>query len=220
MRRWIVGCFIATYVSALCLGITCQTVGMGMHMHPAMYFFVWDMYCGWSAYSHKYRAVAEGVSGTYYDLDPVPWGSFRPYDRLDRLQYIINFGQQARLNTQVAMNTKHEPFSRMFIIEESWGKQFDLPEYIWKANNSIPRQPHKYTKVLVEQSGDGEITHIHPQWLETQHNMMLTDNPRLLEEMRNGRPFWMVDEHQGGGNRYFQSSEPNSIRAISGPSAN
>ena len=220
MRRWIVGCFIATYVSALSFGIACQTVRMGIAMHPAMYFIVWDMYCGWSAYNHRYRAIAEGVSGTYYDLNPAPWGTFRPYDRLDRLQYVLALQNQALVTAHVAARTEHEPFARMFIVEESWAKQYDLPEYIWKAHNAIPHSPHTYTKVVVEQSGDGQIVNMYPGWLDTQHQIMLADNPRLQQDIRGSRPFWIVDEQQGNGNRYFQSSQPENTQALITPSAN
>lgn len=220
MRRWVIGCFIATYVSALGLGIGCQTLRMGIAMHPAMYFLVWDMYCGWAAYNHRYRAIAEGVSGTYYDLNPAPWGSFRPYDRLDRLQYVLAMQNQALVTRHVAERTEHEPFARMFIIEESWAKQFDLPEYIWKAHNAIPRSPHYYTKVVLEQAGDGQIVNIHPQWLDFQNHIMVADNPRLQESIRATRPFWVVDEQQGAGNRYFQNQESDSMSAVRAPSAN
>lgn len=221
MRRWFVGCFIAAYVSALGFGITCHAVRMGVFIHPAMYFIVWDMYCGWSAYNHRHRVVAEGVSGTYYDLNPAPWGSFRPYDRLDRLQYMLDLDKQAKVAVQVANHTRHEPFSRMFIIEESWAKQFDLPDYIWKAHNAIRRSPHTYTKIAVEMSGNGEIMNIFPNWLETQGRQMVTDNPRLQQEIRGSKSFWMVDEHRDAGNRYFSPSEPaDAIRAVGSPTAN
>lgn len=219
MRRWIVCTFIVAYASVLSFGIACQTLRMGTTMHPAMYFIVWDMYCGWNAYNHKYRAVAEGVSGQFYDLNPAPWGAFRPFNTLDRLQSIGLSNNQARVTRLVANNTQHEPFTRMFVIEEAWAKQFDLPEYIWKASNAIQRSPYYYTKVVLEQSGDGEITMADGPWLDSQSQMMLADNPRIEQEIRASRPFWMVDEQQGNGNRYFQDREPDTVRAISSPVA-
>ncbi len=220
MRRWMICSFIAAYVSALGFGIACQTVRMGTAMHPAMYFIVWDMYCGWTAYNHGYRAVAEGVSGTFYDLNPPPWGAFRPFNTLDRFQSISHPSNQARMTRLIARNTKHEPFARMFVIEEAWAKQFDLPEYIWKAHNAIARVPYRYTKVVVEQSGDGEITQSSTPWLDSQTQNMLSDNPRLKQEIQNSRPFWMVDEIEGDGNRYFQTREPDTIQTIRSPLGN
>lgn len=219
MRRWIVGSFIVAYLSALGFGLGCQTLRMGTTMHPAMYFIVWDMYCGWAAYNHGYRAIAEGVSGTYYDLNPPPWGAFRPFDTLDRFQSIMPTNSQAKMAAHFAAHSKHEPLSRLFVIEESWAKQFDLPEYIWKAHNAIPRTPHRYAKLAIELAGDGSVTQFHTPWLETQMQMMIADNPRLQHEVRNSKPFHLIDEHQRDGNRYFNGAEPNTMQIISSPSA-
>lgn len=221
MRRWIVCSFIAAYVSALGFGIACQTVRMGTGMHPGMYFIVWDMYCGWTAYNHGYRAVAEGVSGTFYDLNPPPWGAFRPFNTLDRLQSITSSDNQARMTRLIARNTKHEPLARMFVVEEAWAKQYDLPEYIWKAHNAIERVPFRYTKIVLTQAGDGEIVEAQIPWLDSQAQLMLADNPRLEQEIRNSRPFFMVEEQQrGGSNRYYDSEEHNTIQSIRSPAAN
>lgn len=220
MRRWIVGTFIVAYLSALSFGLGCQTLRMGTTMHPAMYFIVWDMYCGWAAYNHSYRAVAEGVSGTYYDLNPAPWGAFRPFDTLDRFQSIMPTYSQAKMAALVAAHTRHEPIARMFVIEEAWAKQFDLPDYIWKAHNAIPRTPHRYTKLFIEMAGDGSVTQYHTSWLEAQNQMMIADNPRLQHEIRDSKPFHLVDEHQRGYNRYFNGREPNTLQIISSPTAN
>lgn len=215
MRRWMAGSFIAAYVSALCFGIACQTVRMGTAMHPCMYFIVWDMYCGWTAYNHGYRAVAEGVSGQFYDLNPPPWGAFRPFNTLDRYQSLTDPAKQARMNLLIANNTKHEPLARMFVIEEAWAKQFDLPEYIWKAHNAIARDPYRYTKVVLEQSGNGAIAQIGKPWLDGQSQAMLGDNPRLQQEIQNSRPFWQVD-----GKNYYESGEQNTFQTIRSAAAN
>jgi hypothetical protein len=212
MRRWIVGCFIASYLSALGFGLACQTVGLGTSRHPAMYFVVWDMYCAWAAYNHSYRAVAEGVSGTFYDLNPAPWGAFRPFNTLDRLQSIGAAGNQARFTRLVAANTKHEPLARMFVIEEAWAKQFDLPEYIWKAFNAIPRSPYRYTKVVLEQSGDGEITAAYSPWLDTQTQIMLADNPRIKQEIRSSVPFWQIQQTS-----YESNQDENTMEVMGSP---
>lgn len=220
MRRWIVGCFIASYISVLGFGLACQTVRMGTAAHPLMYFIVWDMYCAWGAYNHGYRAVAEGVSGTYYDLNPPPWGAFRPFNTLDRFQSITAAGNQARYTRLVAANTQHEPIARMFVVEECWAKQYDLSENTWKTYNAVPYQPFRYTKVVLEQSGDGEITAIHPSWIDCQPNVMLTDIPRLEQEIRNSRNFFTVEQQQKDGNPYFKSGETDSYQIMRSPSTN
>jgi hypothetical protein len=216
MRRYLVGTFIATYLSALGFGLACQTMKTGTTMHPGMYFIVWDMYCGWAAYNHNFRAVAEGVSGTFYDLNPPPWGTFRPFNTLDRFQSLMPISAQAKMTAHFAKHTKHEPIARMFVIEESWAKQFDLPEYIWKGRNAIARTPHRYTKVFLELAGDGSMMANYPLWLEAQSQRMVADNPRLQQEIRNSKPLFIVDQEE----QYFNSSQQNTMEIHRSPAAN
>lgn len=223
MRRWCIGLFIATYLTALSGGVICHALSVGTGCHPAMYFLVWDMYCGWGAYDSNYRAIAEGVSGTFYDLEPAPWGTFKPYNTRDRYQYSTSIGWMAHAASHVLDLTDHEPIARVFVVEENWAKQFNLPDYVWKARYNIPKHPYRYTKVRIEMDGTGAIVNSYSNWVEMQGQMMIADNPRLQQNVRNTRSFWMVDEHQGNGNRYFQNTEPNNtttISRLSAPSAN
>lgn len=223
MRRWCIGLFIGTYLSALGLGIVSHALSVGTGSHPIMYFLVWDMYCGWGAYDYKYRAIAEGVSGTFYDVEPAPWGTFKPFNTRDRYQYSMSTGWMAKAAAHTVSLTEHEPIARMFVVEENWAKQFNLPDYVWKARYNIPKQPHNYTKIRVEMDGTGEIVNHYPSWVEVQGQMMVSDNPRIMQDVRNSRSFWVVDEHQSGGNRYFQGKQPENFTSfsnISAPSAN
>ncbi|MDB5386420.1 MAG: hypothetical protein JWM11_2066 [Planctomycetaceae bacterium] len=223
MRRWCVGIFIATYLTALTGGILSQTLRYGMTAHPVMYFFVWDMYCGWSAYNVKFRAVAEGVSGTCYDLEPAPWGTFRPFNTLSRFQYSTSTGWMAKTGAHTVAHTEHEPIARIFIIEETWAKKFDLPDYVWNARYNTPKHKNVYTTVRVEMDGTGTVVKSYPHWVEVQKQTMVGDNPRLQNTIRSSVPFWIVDEHQSNGNRYFQgeeSSTSTAVNAISAPATN
>ena len=223
MRRWFIGLFIATYLTALTTGLVCHALSVGTGSHPIMYFLVWDMYCGWGAYDSSYKAIAEGVSGTYYDLEPAPWGTFKPFNTRDRYQYSTSTEWMARTAAHTVALTEHEPIARMFIVEENWAKQFNLPDYVWKSRYNIPKQPYRYTKVRVEMDGTGTTVNSYPTWVSVQGQMMVGDNPRLQQHIRNSRPFWMVDERQGAGNRYFQDNEQNNTTAdssLSAPSAN
>lgn len=222
MRRWCVGIFITSYLTALTVGILSQTLRVGMAAHPVMYFIVWDMYCGWAAYNSKYRAVAEGVSGTCYDLEPPPWGTFKPYNTLDRFQYSTATGWMAKTAAHTVAHTQHEPIARIFVIEESWAKQFDLPEYVWKARYNIPKNKYTYSTIRVELDGTGQVVKAYNNWVDVQRQMMVGDNPRLQQIMRNTRSFWMVDEQGAEGNRYFnkeQSNTQSTVTSISAPVA-
>lgn len=220
MRRWCAGVFITGYLLALTTGIVSHTLSVGVTAHPIMYFLVWDMYCGWSAYDCRYRAVAEGVSGKYYDLEPTPWGPFKPYNTRDRFQYSSHTGWMSRSAAHTVAHTKHESIARIYVIEEDWAKQFNLPDYVWKARYNIPKQPYHYSHIRIEMDGTGQVVHYYPPWVQSQTEMMVADNPRLQYYIRNSRPFWMVDEHQSDGNRYFREDQPSNMTTISSPDAN
>ena len=84
MKRWLTHLLISGYLLALFGGIASHTLNLGAVSHPGMYFFVWDMFCGWSSYADRIQVVGEGESGTYYQLAPGPWGEFKPYGKIGR----------------------------------------------------------------------------------------------------------------------------------------
>ncbi|MBM4075207.1 MAG: hypothetical protein FJ267_06145, partial [Planctomycetes bacterium] len=87
MRRWFAKITIGLYLSVLSVGIISHAMNFGTFSHPAMYYIVWDMFCGWTAHEIRYHVIAEGESGTYYDVSQGPWGTFMPYGDLPRSQY-------------------------------------------------------------------------------------------------------------------------------------
>jgi hypothetical protein len=219
MRRWCIGLFIAAYLTTLTGGIVCQALRVGMTAHPAAYFIMWDMYCGWAAYNSKYRAIAEGVSGAYYDLDPAPWGTFRPFNTQGRFQYSTSTVWMAKAAAHTVKRTEHEPIARIFVVEQSWAKQFDLPDYIWKTRYNVAKQPYRYSSIRVEMDGSGNVVKTYPNWVEVQTQLMIADNERIQKQIRDSRPFWMVDEYKSNGNRYFQQEEQNTLTTVTKLSA-
>jgi len=223
MRRHLVRLFCGLYIAALAVGTACHTVNFGMYCHPVMYFLVWDMYCGWNAYDSQLRLVGEGVSGRYSELDPAPWGPFRPYGTFDRLQRIGTPGNIAKSALHIAQHTEHEPLARILYIEEAWAKKYDLPDHVYEARYGRPKDQHRYTTLRMEIAPDGTIVRNEPSWLDQQQQRMLADNPRLEQDVWNSRPFWMVDGQRRGGNDYFRSGpEQSSIttQVYRGPAAN
>ena len=67
MKRLATVLFILAYIGSLGWGIVAHAVKYKASSHPAMYFVVWDMFCGWSAYANRTQIIAEGESGRYYD---------------------------------------------------------------------------------------------------------------------------------------------------------
>jgi hypothetical protein len=57
MKRWITHLTIAAYLGVLTWGVVSHALGYKTGMHPGMYFIVWDMFCGWSAYEVRYHLV-------------------------------------------------------------------------------------------------------------------------------------------------------------------
>src|SRR5262249_43908290 len=79
--------FIASYLGTLSYGIFCHTLGFGVGAHPLMYFIVWDMFCGWTAYDSRVHVVAETENQKYYDVATPPWGEFHPWGHLGRQHF-------------------------------------------------------------------------------------------------------------------------------------
>ena len=69
MKRVFAVAFIICYVAGLTVGNLAHVLRHGVSPHPLMYFVVWDMFCGWSAFDSRVHIVAEGESGKYYDLN-------------------------------------------------------------------------------------------------------------------------------------------------------
>ena len=66
IKRWAVSLVIVGYLSSLGYGIVCHTLNFNTASHPAMYFVVWDMFCGWSAYANRVHIIGEGEDNKYY----------------------------------------------------------------------------------------------------------------------------------------------------------
>ena len=114
LKRWLAGAFIVAYLSALGLGVVSHALAFQQNAHPMMYFVVWDMFCGWSAYASRTHVIAEGESGKFYRLTPTPWGEYHPYSDLGRQHYDPFSSHCQRIGTNVLRHTRHEPISRMW----------------------------------------------------------------------------------------------------------
>ena len=131
MKRWIAVIVICGYLGSLAMGLVAHTLHVGANSHPGMYFVVWDMFCGWGAYSNRTHLIAEGESGKYYELSPAPWGSLQPFGPTDRLHYDTSYHLTPKMVRNNLRNTEHEPIARVFVIEETWSKKFNLPDELW-----------------------------------------------------------------------------------------
>ena len=190
MKRWLTHSLIVVYLGALFSGVACHAVEFGTASHPIMYFFVWDMFCGWSAFSNRIQVVGEGESGAYYELSPGPWGELKPFGNLGRQHYDYMGYRSPRFALNCLKHTRHEPITRVFVIEETWDKKYNMPEDVWNRIYDEPKDLKKYYQVRHVVTPDGVILQTHPSWLSRQFAISLANNPRLQAESRRNKPFY------------------------------
>ena len=189
MKRWLAHITIVAYLGALSWGLCAHMLRVGTGAHPVMYFLVWDMFCGWSAWAGKSHVVGQGESGRYYELAPAPWGDLHPFGSLDRHDYDPNAIFSARMAVNCLRHTQHEPIVRIFVVEECWPKKFNLPDELWALRHSRPKDIHKYYRVRHVLTGEGQLVQTYTDWLTWQAGVCVADNPRLRAETRKSTPF-------------------------------
>ena len=198
-RKRIVAGFIACYLACLGWGVVAHALQMHVNFSVATYFVVWDMFCGWSSYSTRYHAIAEGESGRYYEVVPTPWEEFRPYGPLERAQLDTGlWGMRERI-AKVLAETEHEPIGRVFLVEENWAKQYNLPESLWPQLTAHPRDPRSYYRLRTVFDGESNVLFAQGNFLGQQMALAVGDNPRLQADMRAGQPFYAVKNSQSAG---------------------
>lgn len=192
MKRWLSHGTIVVYLAALSWGIVSQTIKVGTGAHPVMYFLVWDMFCGWSSYECRMHIIGEGESGRYYELAPGPWGEFKPFGEIGRRHYDVMGNHTPRLALNAIRQTKHEPMTRVFVVEECWAKKFNLPDELWSRCFDAPKDVRSYFHLRHVYTPDGALVQSYPTWLSQQFALCLADNPRLLGDARRNRPFFSL----------------------------
>jgi hypothetical protein len=192
VKRWLTGLGITAYLGALLFGVVAHAANFHDGSHPSMYFLVWDMFCGWSAYETRTHVVGQGVSGKFYELAPGPWGDYRPYSNISRQHYDSFNLHQGTLALNCLKHTEHEPMTRLYVVEEVWAKKYNLPESIWKQRYPESKEPYSYFRVLTVMTPEGQVTRSFGSWLAYQTNLTITDNPRLTAEANRSQPMFLV----------------------------
>lgn len=196
MKRWLAHFTIVAYLGALSFGLFAHTFKYKQSAHPAMYFVVWDMFWGWSAYALREHVVAEGASGKFYDVSSGPWGDFRPMGPLPRQHYDCSGLHFDRIAKNVLEQTDHEPIIRIYVVEEAWAKRFNMPESVWEARYGTPKEElYRYYHLWQVFLPDGTPTANNGNFLTHNATQAVLDNPRLLSDMQNRRPFFHLQPH-------------------------
>ncbi len=196
MKRWFSSLFIGLYLTAMSLGIASQTMNFGSTFHPVMYFFVWDMFCGWSSHEIRYHVVGEGESGTYYELTPGPWKQFMPYGDLARAHYDVLGNAQRSMALNALKRTDHEPMRRIVMIEEVWPKHYNMSDQAWAARFDEPKDPLAYYWQRSEMAEDGTVLGHVPEYLSYLRMKSVSDNPRLIDDLHRGRDHFVLSPYQ------------------------
>lgn len=181
--------FIGLYLSSLCYGIAAHTLNTGTGAHPAMYFVVWDMFCGWSAWSSRNQILAEGESGAYYDVGTTPWCDYRPYGSLERRHYDPTQAFTIQLAQNVLKHTDHEPITRIFVVEEAWPKRYNLSPEAWQKRLTIPQDRHVYTHTRHVVTNSGVRLKSQPSFVTHQQGVQLAKNPVVRRDAQKRIPF-------------------------------
>ena len=137
--------------------------------------------------------VAQGESGKYYELTPAPWGEINPYGSIGRVHYDrrLRYTRPTSRST-FSKHTDHEDIARVFVIEESWPKKFNLPDSIWERTHDEPKDIVRYYYMRQVISPNGVVLQSNPTWLSHQYILSIGKNPRLKKDMHRSRPFIAV----------------------------
>ncbi|NQV27441.1 MAG: hypothetical protein HQ518_24085 [Rhodopirellula sp.] len=189
MKRLLAVGTIVAYLGVLALGLGSHALHYRTGAHPSMYFIVWDMFCGWSAYEDRTHIIGQGESGKYYNLAPAPWGDYRPFGDIERHHYDPFTMHSGALALSTLRHTEHEPIQQIFVVQETWAKKFNLPDQLWAERYTEPKDPHSYFHLLKILDGNGELQVSNLAWFDYQAKLCLSDNPRLTADANRNRPF-------------------------------
>ncbi|MGE5195245.1 MAG: hypothetical protein ACM3U2_22350 [Deltaproteobacteria bacterium] len=206
MKRVLVVAFMIFYVGALTYGNICHLVQEGKSSHPLMYFLVWDMFCGWTAFDSRIHIVAEAESGKFYDLTHPPYGELHPYGYIGRENYDQFQNHTPKLGLNVLKHTRHEPMTRLFVIEECWAKKYNMADAVWKARYDDAKDLHRYYRLRVTLLPDGTVVQSYSSWLQYQYAQMMMDNPRLVEQANRSRTLFVLDKAAKPGRDVLENS--------------
>jgi len=197
VKRILANLTIVAFLGTFSGGTIAHAVGLD-GVHSAMYFVVWDMFCGWGAYSQRFNFVGEGASGRYYEVAPAPWGEIVPYGSASRRHYDHYAKLAPHLIRNTLRHTEHEPITRVYLIEEFWPKQFNLPGDLWHELHETPKDRKSYYHLRGIYAHDGTVISRYPDWASTEAQRVVSENPRLHTRIRSSSPFYSISLNDVG----------------------
>ena len=189
LKRWAAALFVTCYLLSLSWGIVAHTLKVGIKGNTLSYFVVWDMFCGWHAYDSRVRIVAEDANGTYYEVRE-PWGGFQPFGNVERIHYDVQNNLVGRHINHVISHTSHPEIDRVYVVQEIWPKQHNVPAHLWSYNFREPMEKISYFHLISISAANGTPVEMYPDWFSRQTLMSIADNPRLQLASREATPYY------------------------------
>ncbi len=192
MSRWkfLLSCtFIATYLGVLSFGIVAHALKVGLCGNTLSYFVVWDMFCGWTAWDDRTHVIAEGSSGEFYEVRE-PWGEFHPFGNVARIHYDNAGSLLPRHIRNVLEHTEHEQIDHVYVVQEVWPKQFNLPPKMFEHYFGRPNDKLSYFHLRAVRREDGGLIRGYPSWYTQQTLNSIADNPRLQQQTQQASSFY------------------------------
>jgi len=189
LKRWASVLFVTCYLLSLTWGTAAHALKFGLCGNTLSYFVVWDMFCGWAAYDNRTHIVAEDAKGNYYEVRE-PWGAFTPFGNVDRINYDVSNNLIARHINHVISHTSHPEIDRVYVVQEIWPKQFNVPAHLWSYNFHEPMEKLSYFHLKSICTANGSAIELYPDWFNRQILMTISDNPRLQQASREATPYY------------------------------
>lgn len=192
MKKSLIQLFVCCYLAALAFGVATHAVGWNVGNKAAMYFFVWDMYGGYSPFEERRHLLAEGESGTFYDLSP-PWGEFVPFGAAERGTYDFNALFHDDFARCTLAHTDHEPIVRVFHVDEVWNRKFNLSEAARSAAHAETGAKRSYYYLRGAYDGSGTAQSLYSDFSSVLAHQALMSNPQLQGTIARSRPYTSVE---------------------------
>ena len=187
-RRWASAVFVLTYMLALFAGIAGHALKIGFAGTTLGYFFVWDMFCGWQAYDSRTRVIGEDAHGNYYAIEE-PWGAHTPCGNVARINHDVNNNLLPRHIHNVLNHSSHPPIDRVYVVQEIWPKQFNVPDHLWGCCFNEPRDEMRYYNLRAICNDRGVSLEVYPDWFDEQSTQAIANNPRLQQAAQLSTPY-------------------------------
>jgi hypothetical protein len=197
IRRMASGLFILAYVMCLAWGVGAHALKVGLAGNTTSYFCVWDMFCGWQAYDNRTRIIGEDSNGNYYAVEE-PWGAFTPFGNVARVNYDVSNNLISRHIKNVLDHSQHPGIDRVYVVQEIWPKQFNVPDRLWAHYFHEPKDKTSYYNLRAICDASGMPVESYPDWFNAQTLSGIADNPRLQRAAERATPYY---------NTFFNPSE-------------